>query len=172
MTKPRAARSLEKALIHVADTLPGGFDDMAEVTNRSPWLCRAWADPEKRDQVPVRDALLLDKACAAAGGGTPIGTFYLNRLDEAGLLVPADAAALARHAASVVRECGQAGAALIEASQPGSTPAQRAAARREVEEALAALERALPMLMGGEAFRALFPSGRAVPEEHATGPPH
>jgi hypothetical protein len=115
-----------------------------------------------------RDALLLDKACQRAGGGTPIAEYYLGRLKAAGALAPADSDCLARHAARVVRECGEAGAALFEAAQPGSTPAQRVEARREVDEALEVLKRAVPMLVGHDAFEKM-----CVGSGHqSTGPPH
>jgi hypothetical protein len=168
MTKLRAPDTIEKALVHVANALPRGFDEMAEETNRPAHRVRAWADPAKREQIPVADALLLDKACQRAGGGTPIAEYYLGRLKAAGALAPADSDCLARHAARVVRECGEAGAALFEAAQPGSTPAQRVEARREVDEALEVLKRAVPMLVGHDAFEKM-----CVGSGHqSTGPPH
>jgi len=161
MTKPRSALTLEKALVRIADVLPGGFDEMAEVTNRPPHRVRAWADPDKRERIPVPDALLLDKACDAAGGGTPILEFMAARLGAAGALDQAAPAASASHAANCVRECGEAVAALIDGSDEDI--------RRELGQAIEALWRALADAVGREAFEGLF--GRLDAEPHQTGPP-
>ena len=177
MTKQRAPLTLEKALVRIADVLPGGFDDMAEATNRQSWLVRAWADPDKREQIPVRDALLLDRACKGAGGGTPIFQFLAGRLGAAGALARAEKAELADHAVTLVRECGEAIAAAFEASQPGATEAVLARAHKEAREAIEELLRSLPMFMGLRAFDDLVANEAhertfgPKPEAHERAPP-
>ena len=168
MTKRRAPRTIDAALTRIADALPGGWPEMAEITRRREGLVRSWGDPDRREEIPVRDALMLDKACRAIGGGTPIGEYYVGRLDAEGALAPADGPALARHAALTVKECGEAIAALISAAQPGATARLVADARLQVEEALETLFRALPMLVGRDAFDKIVDS---PDPEHQTGPP-
>ena len=169
MTKLRAPLSIDAGLTHVAETLRDGWREMAEITGRKEGLVRSWGDPDRREQVPLRDAVLLDRACAAAGGGTPLFAYYADRLDTSGSHAPADAGGLGRLAATVARECGEAEAALIEATLPGASSADLREACREIEEAIAVMRRALPML----SCRASAGDGlHAVADTHpATGPP-
>lgn len=192
MTKRRPPSTLDAALTQVAGTLPGGWGEMAEVTGRRPGFVRAWGDPDRREEIPVRDAVQLDLACRAIGGGSPIAEYYFARLDAFGVFQRADGPALASHAMLSVKECGEAIAAMIAAAQPDATAEHLREARDQIEEALCILRRALPMLVGREAYDRIFqvftdverkpganqPSGRsrihgdyAGPEEHATGPP-
>ncbi len=153
MTKPRSPRSIDAALTRIAGTLPGGWTDMAEATDRRESLVRAWGDPARREQIPVRDAIILDRAFREAGGlGAPIFEYYAARLDLNGAFVDCEQIALARHAASVVRECGEASAAIVDAALPAASPAQRARATREIEEAIETLRRTRPLLSGPGAF--------------------
>ena len=68
---------------------------------------------------------------------------------------------------SIVRiwleRCAEASAALFEVSQPGASHTQFAAARREVEEAIAILHRTLALLP--------TPTGTPLDPHPSTGPP-
>ena len=167
MTRRRAPHSLDAALTRIAHGLPGGWDEMAEITRRRPTLVRSWADPERREEIPVRDAIQLDRAFRDAGGGaTPIFAFYADRLGcDASL--PAGTAQLLAHAAVVVRECGEAGAALLDAMRPGAASTALDQAASEVREAIGVLQSTLAMLAGHQAG-----SPGPVPDIHpSTGPP-
>lgn len=153
MTKRRQPLTIGHALTRIAAELPGGWDDMAEITRRRPGMVRSWADPDRREEVPLRDAQLLDRAWRAAGlPGAPLFEVYADRLDLTSPFPATQPPLLARIAAEVVRECGQAGGALCEAAQPGADPAKLADARREIEEAIAVMRRALPLLLGRDAY--------------------
>jgi len=161
MTKHRPPLSVDAALARVAGQLENGWDEMAEVTSRKIGLIRAWADPARRERIPLDDAILLDLAYRRAGGlGAPHFECFGARLQAEGLEWFAEEIALARHAATLIRECSEAEAAVVIASQPGATPRERAHALREVEEAIAVLARARTML-----------SGAALPHPPQTGPP-
>ncbi len=145
MTKPRAPLSVEQALARIAGLI--GYDSMSTVTGRCPGHIRAWGDPDRDDQIPLDKAIALDCAYISAGGDdAPLYAAYTHKLELAALERFACGIQLARHAADVIRECGEAGAALVLAAQPGACDKTRANAEREVTEALEKLKRALPML--------------------------
>lgn len=166
MTKRRQPLTLAAALTRIADIV--GWDEMAEATRRRPSMVRAWADPDRREEVPLRDAIQLDRAYQASGGaGAPLFEVYADRLDIAGTYMPAEAIALVSHAGRVVRECGEATDALITASLAKGDARARAEAQRQVEEAIEVLRRALPLLVGPAAFDPLF----SADTHPSTGPP-
>ena len=174
MTKCRAPLSIDAALTEIAAHLPGGLTEMAEITGRAPHLVRAWGDPDRREQIPLRDAILLDTAYRAAGGSAaPLFAYYTSRLDTAGALAPAGAAALLGQAATVIRECAEAQAALLQAAAPGAPRAASTTAGREIEEAIAALHAALPMLLGRQASDRILGKAAGHHRPHdSTGPPN
>lgn len=144
MTKLRPPLTLDAAITRAAALLPGGWSELAELTGRSTSMVRAWADADRREQIPLRDALLIDTA-ALPHGEAPLFAWYSARIHFPAAAAD-DAAALIQRAAQVVRECGEACAALAEASHPNVTPAEKTRAHREVEEAIAVLLRCLPQL--------------------------
>lgn len=147
MTKHRPPLSIDAALARIAGQLPGGWAAMAEATGRCQSLVRAWGDPDRREEIPVRDAIALDLVFQAEGGtGAPVHEAYTHQLELAQVSRFADAIQLGRHAIDVIRESGEAHAALVAAAQPGATPADRRKAEREIGEALEVLKRALPLL--------------------------
>lgn len=149
MTSRRAPISIDAALARIAGQLPRAWAEMADVTSRSESLVRAWGDPNRREKIPLDCAIALDLAYRAAGGeGAPLFEAYGNLLDEAGMFRFANEITLGRLAAQSIVESAQAHAALVSVAQPGATDRGRAEARREVEEAIAVLHRALPMLTG------------------------
>lgn len=146
MTKLRPPLTIDAALTRAADILPGGFPALAELTGRSASLVRAWGDPDRREEIPLSVAMLIDQAVRAATGETPFTSWMQGRLNLAGVAAPFDAADLVARIAEVVRETGQANAALVEATRPGASPADLATAQRETEEAIAVLLRTLPLI--------------------------
>ncbi len=163
MTKLRAPLSIDQALARIAGHLPEGYDDMAAVVEKSASTVRSWGDPDKPLQVPMADAILLDLAYREAGGtGAPLFECYAQRLDSAHVFKFADEAALGRIAADSIRECGEAHAALVEAAQPGADRRRKQSALREVDEAIAQLNRAKPILSGS--------ASGCVPQDQTTSP--
>lgn len=163
MTKLRAPLSVEQALSRIAGLIPDGYDGMSAIVDRTAGHIRAWGDPDREDQIPIDCAIALDLAYIEAGGeGAPIHEAYTHRLEMAALATFADGIALGRHAADTIRECGEAGEALVLAAQPGATPADRQKAEREVGEALEQLKRTFSVLVSPQTPSAPIPS--AEPE--------
>lgn len=147
MTKERAPLSFEQALARIAGRLPDGWNTMSAITGRSASTIRAWGDPDRREEIPLRDACKLDLAYVEAGGDSaPLHEAYTHQLEQAALAQWAPGRELAAHAAQVIKECGDAGSALVLASQPGACDRLKADAKREVAEAMEKLKRALPLL--------------------------
>lgn len=165
MTKPRAPLSVGAALARIAGYIPGDYAEMGRLLGRSESLVRAWGDPQRRERVAIDDAIVLDLAYRTAGGdGAPIYEAYGAKLSADGTLWFAEEIALGRHAATLIRECGEAEAAVVLAAQPGATRRDRERAMREIEEAMAVLSRARIMLGGVSA-------PRPDPDPPSTGPP-
>lgn len=145
MTKQRAPLTIDAALTRIAAQLPGSWDEMAEITGRRRGTVRSWADPDRREQIPLRDAALLDEAyCAAGGTGAPLHAWYAARLHKCGALTPPSQAARLSQIAAAIRECAEATAAMLEAAQPGAGHQAQAVALRELDEAIAELHRLRP----------------------------
>jgi hypothetical protein len=143
MTKHRAPLTIDAALARIAGQLPAGWPDMAAFLGRKQSLVRAWGDPERREKIPMADAVQLDVAYRAAGGdGAPLYETYGWQLEEAGMFRFADEIALGRLTATAIREGGEAHAALVLASQPGCDPSHHRQTMRELDEAIASLQSA------------------------------
>lgn len=138
MTKLREPFTFNRALTVVAAGI--GWDRCAMITGRSERSVRGWSDPDTDTEISILDANRLDKAFLAAGGDhAPFGQVYNALLDIAVTDTDAD---LVQAAASAAKESGEAVAALIDAATTRN-PASRRRARREGEEAMAALTRCL-----------------------------
>ena len=121
MTKLRAPLTIDAALTRAAGLLPGGWASLAELTGRSPSMVRAWSDPDRREQLPLRDALLIDQAVRTQTGEAPLLGWYAAQLDLSCSPAQPVTADFVSRVAEVVRECGEANAALVEAAQPGTS---------------------------------------------------
>lgn len=133
MTKAREPMTYDAALVRIADRL--GWDEMAKVTGRKERTVRNWADPDTGETCPVDCAELLDLAYRGAGGeGYPMADTMARRLELAATVAFADQAALSRTTERLVKEAGEAFAALIAASREGVCFATLQNARREVSE--------------------------------------
>lgn len=167
MTKRRAPATIGAALARIAGQLPGDWAGMAELVGRAPRTVRNWGDPDTPEQIPLDAAIALDLAYQEAGGsGAPLHETYTIQLDLAGVDRFASRHALARLAADYIRESGEAGAALVNAAQPGADHREFRAAEREVLEALTVLQRAISQLASTAA------ASEPVADVHpSTGPP-
>ena len=163
MTKHRAPLTIEQALQRIAGQLADGVDEMARLTERSSGYIRALGDPDRREKIAVDDAIVLDIAYQASGGaGAPIWEAYTHRLEMAQVTCFADLISLGRLAAEVIREGGEAHEALVLASQPGASAADRRAAQKEVSEAMERLKQSLVHL--GQL-------DQPIPDQRAREPP-
>ena len=141
MTKRREPLTFHRALTVVAARI--GWDRCSMITRRSERQVRNWSDPDADSEISILDALRLDKAFIASGGDhAPFGQVYAALLDIAA--APADAD-LVRVAAEAAKESGEAVSALIEAAS-SPCPDLRRRARKEGEEAVAAITRGLAAL--------------------------
>lgn len=147
MTKARPPLTIDAAISRIAGHLPRGFEGIACITNRAVRTCRNWSDPDTPENIPIDCAIELDLAYQAAGGvGAPIFETYALKLELAATNKFADAITLARRLPDIIRECGEANAALIEAADPSATPVIRRNALRECEEAMNALKAVMPLI--------------------------
>lgn len=145
MTKIRAPLTFEQAIARIAGHL--GWEEAAKMIGKKERTLRDYGDPDHDAQISLENALILDAAYVAAGGeGRPIEQCYSLRLDAEAAASGHDDEAQARLVAEAASETGDALAALIAAIRPGATPADKALARRETEQAVNSLTNTLPML--------------------------
>ncbi|MGB7407177.1 MAG: hypothetical protein WA908_01610 [Pontixanthobacter sp.] len=171
MTKRRAPLSIDAALTTVAGQMPGGFAELAGSLDKSESLVRKWADPDTREEISFSAAIAADLIYRAEGGeGAPMFECYAHQLDQAGAMRFADEIALGEHVQTVIRESAEANAAIVAASQAGSSHTTRAEARREVEESMEAHRRALQLLDGGSGDVAHALNGTS-PQKHSQTTP-
>lgn len=147
MTKHRAPLSIEQALQRIAGQLADGVEEMARLTGHAAGYVRALGDPDRREKLSVEDAIAFDIAFQEAGGiGAPVWEAYTHKLELAQQNAFADRISLGLLTAEVIREGGQAHEALVRASQPGASPADRRSAEKEVSEAMNRLKESLAHL--------------------------
>jgi hypothetical protein len=147
VTKARTPLSVEQALQRIAAQLSGGVEAMARIAQRQPGTIRAWMDPDRPEQVPLEAAIDLDLAYQAEGGrGAPLFEVYATQLELAERRRFADRHRLLDYAHGVIKEGGEAHAALIAYARPGATELDRKLAHKEVSEAYEKLRDILPLL--------------------------
>jgi hypothetical protein len=147
MTKLRAPLTVDAALARIAGQLPDGWNSVSEIAGRQPRHCRRWGDPDAEEQIPIDVAIRLDLAFQAEGGtGAPILEAYAAQLELASAARFADRNALLRQAVDVIREGGEAHAAIVRSTQPDASPADERIAYREACEAFEALKKIIPLL--------------------------
>lgn len=153
MTKLRAPISFEDGITRIAGHL--GWAAAAAVIDQKERTLRAYSDPDDPRQIALRDALRLDQAYQRAGGDdAPLLDAFALQLDVAMRESNRCRAELSRRTARLAVEGGQAVSALIVATDPNATDADRALAAREVRENMDAARDVLPLLVGGEAVNA------------------
>ena len=80
MTTPKCPTSLESAIAMACGPL-GGFGNAALAFGYPESRFSHAANPNKPDGIRFDDALRLDRACAEAGGGTPIFAYYQRQIE-------------------------------------------------------------------------------------------
>ena len=146
MTKRRAPLTFSLALTRIAGLL--GWDEVAAIAGVAPRTARNWTDPDT-DPSPstaltLGTAVALDTAWRAAGGdGSPLLCAFALKVETALGDGCGDQVRLAKSAARAAHEGGEAIQALVLASIPGAGFGAREHARRETEEAIAALTASL-----------------------------
>jgi hypothetical protein len=124
-----------------------GWDAAASVTGRAPRTVQHWSESENRGTPTLEQAIALDRAYIAAGGGyAPISDSFARQMEV--VMADADACrvALAEDVALFARETGDAVGRCIQALAPGASPALIQAAILETEEADAIVPRLLGRL--------------------------
>ncbi len=148
MTKLRPPVSIENTLYRVLSEL--GIDRAVEATGRKKSYLHAVTDPDRDEQLMVRDLIALDLACRDAGDPT----FPLY--ETIGLILQAETATrfacavqLGRLAGEASKEGGEACAAIIDVALSGAPdPLAVRAAIRSAEEAHDAWTSAIAVLNG------------------------
>lgn len=149
MTKLRAPLSIEQALQRIAVQLPGGVETMAAVAHRQPGTVRAWMDPDRPEHIPFPAAIELDLAFQEHGGeGSPLFEAYGAALELASAARFSNQHHLLDRAHAVIKEGGEAFAAIINAARPGATESDKREAYREAAEAFEHFRDILPILSG------------------------
>lgn len=145
MTLPRETLSIENALMRVLGALQ--IEHAAEVTGRKIHYLYAIVNPNKREQLTVLDMIKLDIAhMRTPTGGAPLFDTVSTIIHAVRAEIYADAVALGAAAVDVIREGGQAHAALCKVSQPNATDRERRAALRELEESQLETAKAIALL--------------------------
>jgi hypothetical protein len=134
MTKARDPLTVEDAVTKIAAAI--GWDGAAAAVGKTERMVRYWSDPDEDREPSITQAIKLDAAYRAKTGSNtaPLLTAYAHALGLDGFC-PETGAALIALAAAVARETGEAAAAVMEAALPGASPAVRAKAVRELDEA-------------------------------------
>jgi hypothetical protein len=140
MTKIRPAATFADAVTRVAGRI--GWAGAADAVGKAERTVRNWSDPDTGALPTVEDALALDRAYLEAGGTSPplLGVMTLRL--ERGCAIGVDRAGLAIATANAAREGGEALAALSGLLGDTVSPAAREQARRELGEAIEALQTA------------------------------
>jgi hypothetical protein len=168
VTKTRAPLSVEQALQRIAGQLPEGIDSMARIAARQPGTVRNWMDPDRDEQVSLDAAIELDLAYRAAGGaGSPLFECFGARLDLADADKFLQAHRLHDYAHGVIKEGGEAHAAIVAAARPGASPIEKKIAFKEAVEAYEKLRDILPLLEEGA--RAFHGTAEGLRYENAEG---
>lgn len=146
MTKLREPVSMENALYLVLGSIT--IERAAEVTGREPHYLRAAADPDKDQQLTARDLELLDlEAHAQHGRGFPLYEALGRRLDCARADRFVDEAAIARSLIELLRENGEATAAMAAVTLPSNNSIEAlTTALRELEQSDAATGAAIAIV--------------------------
>jgi hypothetical protein len=138
MTKEREPLTYERALTTIAALI--GWDRCASTCGLAERTMRKLSEPDLERNISLVDAERLDRAYLDRGGDhAPFHRTFALRL---GLPDPEPvncADALARAAAAVATEAGDATSALIQAAMKPNCPVARRKARKEAREAMEAL---------------------------------
>lgn len=145
MTKVRPPLTVENALFAVLGKISA--ERAAEVTNRDLHYVLSLSNPDNRFRLTVDDAIALDLEHIAQGHeGAPIYELYGRRLDVAAAGRFADVSALAKLSLKLLKEGGEAQAALIASLFPGAGTIENRAALKELEDLDAIVDQAIALV--------------------------
>ncbi|MGN6270890.1 MAG: hypothetical protein ACTHM0_13480 [Sphingomonas sp.] len=145
MTKVRPPLTVENALFAVLGRI--GAERAAEVTARDKGYILSLSNPDNRYRLTVDDAIALDLEHIAQGGaGAPIYELYGRRLDIAGADRFADAAAIAKLTLAMIKEGGEAHAALVATTFAGAGPHELRHALTQLEDLDAIVDQAIALV--------------------------
>jgi hypothetical protein len=145
MTKLRPPVSFCQAITTIAGRI--GYPECARIVARAERSVRAWGDPDTGTCPTIEQALNLDLAFVAAGGGSsPFLETFATLQDVQMNRALASGAALSVDLANAAEEFGDALSAGIMAAQPGATPIAIAHAVAETEQGQRALTRVMRRL--------------------------
>lgn len=145
MTKARAPMSFSLAITRIAGLI--GWEEAARVTDRSERTVRLWSESDAGTMPTLDQAMALDRAYLAAGGGEAlILESYGRQIDVAIAAALASQHTLADDIAEAARESGEAIAFSLRVAQPGATTSEIYRAIAETEEANGACTRLLARL--------------------------
>lgn len=134
MTLARDPLTFPKAISTIAGVL--GYPRMAEIVSRSERLVRKWSHPLAKAHPTVAQGVTLDAAFVEAGGeSAPISETYLQLLDREVSERVANRLALTVAVATAAKESGEAIAAALAVTNPGTGPREVHRAETELEEA-------------------------------------
>lgn len=149
VTKVRPPLSIDGALGRIAGLLPGAWKEMAEVVGKSETVVRRWGDHDAPDQIPLPCAIALDIAYQRAGGDDrPLFETYALQVQVARESAFAAEIDLARRVCALIKEGSEAHQAMIIASLPAATAAQRQQAIKELEDVAREVTSAIASLSG------------------------
>jgi hypothetical protein len=161
VTKVRPPLTFENALAQVAGHI--GWNKVAEIVGQAERTIRNWSEPDTTTRIPLEAALKLDEHFHKAGGeGAPFFFCYMTRLELAKLAACPGREQLLASIAASAREAGEALAAALDAAEPDADRADFAIGERELEEAIAALQKTLAAT---KARREAFEEGRGLDSE-------
>ena len=159
MTKPRDPVSFSMAITTVAGLI--GWKKAAEVTGRAERTVQYLSESDNHGTPTLHQAIALDRAYIAAGGGyAPISDSFARQIEVTMAEQDACRLALADDVALFSREAGDAVGRCIQALAPGASPALIQAAILETEEA----DAVVPRLLGR--LKALLPGNGAGREAY------
>lgn len=119
MTKGRDPLSIDAALAKIAGQISGAWKGLAELTGYNVSTVRAWGDEDRKEQINLPTAILLDIAYQEAGGiGCPLYEAYGDLIRAAQAEKFGDKQQLQIATIEFMKENCEAETALLEASQP------------------------------------------------------
>jgi hypothetical protein len=161
VTKLREPLSFSLAITTIIGRV--GWADAGRITRRANRTLRHWSESDRKGTPTLDQAIALDRAYIAAGGGyAPILESYARQLNVTLSASMACHAALGEDIAAASRETADAIGASIQIIQPGASPTAVHRAIAETEEAGVRLTRLLGRLKS-------FLPGNGVAQEYSGG---
>lgn len=150
MTKLRRPGTTQYAVHLICQRL--GAERAAQLCGAAPRTLYKWSDPDEQSSPPIAQAIMLDRAYAAAGGASlPLFDLYRGAVAVEVAELDACRLALTDDLAETAREFGDVVESTMRAAQPNATPRDVLTAMQETEELRTATDTVLRRL--GSIFR-------------------